>query len=231
MNLRLSSWSKLALALAVAGASVVVSDQAQASNMGFKMNKVIEPLATPAPKGTNWVALPYRNPYQNAQDICAALGLSGVAPKGLVRLVNAQTGATNSHNCGDLGPFAIPKPYTNVGLIITNNTAAGGILVGSHAGNPPSGLTLYPLATPAPKGNNYFSVPYHTTAVNAQDICVDLGLPAGGKVQRRIAATGATQSHDCGSIGAFNLVLGEATIVTFPGAAPLVVAAGHPAHF
>ena len=231
MNLRLSSWSKLALALAVASASVLVSDPAQASNMGFKMNKVIEPIGTPSPKGENWVALPYRNPYATAQDLCAALGLSNVAPKGRVRLVNAQTGAASVHNCGDLGAFALPKPFTNAGLIITNSTAAGGILVGSHASNPPSSLTLYPTATPSPKGQNFFSVPYHTTAVNAQDLCVDLALPAGGRVQRRNAATGATSNHNCGDLGPFSLILGEAALVTFPGAAPLVVAAGHPAHF
>jgi hypothetical protein len=232
MNLRLSSWSKLALALAVAGASVLVSDQAQASNMGFKMNKVIDPLGTPAPKGQNWVALPYRNPYQTAQDVCGALGLSNVAPKGVIRLINAQTGTTNSHNCGDLGPFAVPKPFTNVGLVVTNNTAAGGIIVGSHAGNPPAPLTLHQTATPSPRGQNYFSVPYHTTAVTAEDLCVDLGLPATtGRVQRRIASTGVTQSHNCTQLGPFNLVLGEAVVITFPGAAPIVVAAGHPAHF
>jgi hypothetical protein len=199
--------------------------------MGFKMNKVIQPTGTPAPKGENWVALPYRNPYATAQDVCAALGLSNVAPKGRVRAVDALSGAQSVHNCGDLGPFNLAKPFTNGGLVITNNTAAGGIIVGSHAGNPPAPMTLYPTATPAPKGQNFVSVPYHTTAVNAQDLCVDLGLPAGGRIQRRDAVTGATSIHNCGDLGPFALVLGEAALVTFPGAAPLVVAAGHPAHF
>lgn len=231
MNLRLSSWSKLALALAVAGASVLVSDLAQASNMGFKLNKVIEPVGSPAPKGENWVALPFRNPYQTAQDLCVTLGLSSVVPKGRVRLIDALSGASSVHNCGDLGAFAIPKPYTNASMIITNSTAAGGIIVGSHAGSPPNALTLYPIASPPPKGQNYFSVPYHTTSVTAENLCVDLGLPTGGRIQRRNAATGATSIHNCGALGPFNLILGEAALVTFPGASPLVVAAGRPAHF
>lgn len=229
MNLRLSSWSKLALVLGVAAASVLVSDQAQASNMGFKMNKIVVATGVPAPKGENWIALPYRNPYANAQDICAALGLT--ASTGKVKMVVAADGTQPSHNCGALGAFALPKPYTSVGLIVTNVTAAGGIIVGSHAGNPPATMTLSPVGTPAPKGINYFSIPYHTTAVTAQDLCVDLGLPAGGKIVRLDATVGSQPSHNCGALGAFNLILGESVQVTFPGASPLVVAAGHPAHF
>lgn len=234
MNLRLSSWSKLVLVLAVAGASVLVSDMAQASNMGFKLNKVISPTITPTANFENWVALPYRNPYNNAQDLCNALGLSSVAPKGNIKVFDPQTGIPSSHNCGDLGAFLLSKPYTQGGFIVRNTTPAGGILVGSHAGSPPAPLSLYPLIVPLPKGQNYMSVPYHTTSVDAQALCVDLGLPAGGKVQRRDAATGVPGSHNCGDLGAFNLSLGEAVLITFPNSAgfnPLVVSAGHPAHF
>jgi hypothetical protein len=66
--------------------------------------------------------------------------------------------------------------------------------------------------------------------VVAQDLCVDLGLPVGGKVQRINAATGVTSSHNCGDLGAFALTLGESTIISFTGAT-INVPAGHPAHF
>jgi hypothetical protein len=226
MKLRLSIWSLVVVAVALSSVVLLSSDQALASNMGFKMNKVIEATATPAPKGENLVALPYRNPYGTAEDVCSALGLT--AATGKIRQLNALAGTTASHNCGALGPFTLAL---RVGIIVTNPTAAGGILVGSHAGNPPGSITLQPLATPAPKGQNHFPVLYHTTAVNAQDLCTDLGLPAGGKILRRNAATGVPSSHNCGDLGAFNLVLGESTVVTFPGASALSVAPGHPAHF
>jgi len=227
--MKLWNSSKLVVAIAVVFAVVLSIGVAQASNMGFKMNRVIQPLGTPSPKGQNQVALPFKNPYSTAQDVCDALGLSNVAPKGKVSYVNASTGTTSSHNCGDAGPFALTARQ---GLIVNNNTAAGGIVVGSHQANPPGTISLIGLATPAPKGQNRFPVPYHTTAVNAQDLCVDLGLPSpsNGKIQRIDASSGVTSSHNCGDAGAFNLVLGEAVIITFTGAT-INVPTGHPAHF
>ena len=227
MNFR--NGSKLVVAIAVVSAVVLSGGVAQASNMGFKMNRVIQPLGTPSPKGQNQVALPYKNPYLTAQDVCDALGLSGVAPKGKVSQINASTGSTSSHNCGDAGAFSLTGRQ---GVIVNNSTAAGGILVGSHQSNPPGTISLLGLATPSPKGQNRFPVPYHTTAATAQDLCVDLGLPSpsNGKIQRIDAATGVTSSHNCADAGAFNLVLGEAVIITFTGST-ITVPAGHPAHF
>jgi hypothetical protein len=143
--------------------------------------------------------------------------------------VNAQAGTQASFNCGDLGPFNLAP---RVGVIVTNSTAAGGILVGSHQANPPGTITLFGLATPAPKGQNHFAVPYHTTAATASDLCTDLGLPGpgNGKVQRINAGAGTIASYNCGDIGPFALTLGESVIITFTGAT-INVLAGHPAHF
>jgi hypothetical protein len=227
MTLRHIGWSKLVVVGAVVLAVILSVGVAQASNMGFKMNKVIQPLGSPAPKGVNQVALPYKNPYVNAQDVCNALGLSNVAPAGKVTQSDANTGGTSSHTCGNAAPFNLVQ---RVGVTVTNNTAAGGIIVGSHQANPPGSITLYPLATPAPKGVNLFPVPYHTTAINAQDLCVDLGLPAGASIKSLDAATGGTSSHTCGNAAPFGLTLGLAVQVTFSGAI-INVPAGHPAHF
>lgn len=219
-------FTRLVLAIvAVAVLALAVGSVAQASNMGFKMNRVIDALGIPAPKGQNLVALPIRNPYQNAQDVCVALNLA--AGTGKVQQINAATGATLSHTCGAAGAFTLTQ---RVGVVVTNPVAAGGIIVGSH--QPTATFTFNQLGLPAPKGRNDNPVLYHTTAVNAQDLCVDYGLPAGnGKIQRINAATGATLSHTCGAAGAFALVLGEATIVTFSGAGPITTTPGHPAHF
>lgn len=229
MTLRHSSWSKVGAAIAVVAAVALMIGVAQASNMGFKMNRVIQPVGTPNPKGHNLVGLPYKNPYNNAQDVCAALGLSNVVPQGKIIQVNASSGAQASHSCGDANPFALTP---RVGMDITNNTLAGGILVGSHNANPPGSITIFAKGTPSPKGSNYFPVPWHTTAVNAQDLCVDLTLPATTNVKGVVPSTGAQPSHNCGDAGPFALVLGDTYIITLPtGALTVNVPAGHPAHF
>src|SRR2546422_6832073 len=62
-----------AILIVAAGGGVV------ASNMGFKINKVLYPIsqlpAAADAHGDNWVALPYRNPYPNASDLCSQAGL------------------------------------------------------------------------------------------------------------------------------------------------------------
>lgn len=227
MNHRLSFWSKVAVAVALASVVLLAGDQAMASNMGFKMNKTVAATASPSPIGENRVALPFRNPYQNAQDICTALGLT--AATGRVRQLDALSGVTASHNCGAAGPFSLAQ---RVGIIVTNPTPAGGILVGSHSSNPPSGITIRKVGA-SPIGQNDFPVPYHTTAVSAEDLCVDLGLPANSTVRRLNASSGVTSSHNCGAAGAYSLVLGESVRIAMPSSVvtDLVVAAGHPAHF
>ena len=228
MNHRLSFWSKVAVAVALASVVLLAGDQAMASNMGFKMNKTIAATASPSPTGENRVALPYRNPYNNAQDICTALGLT--ATTGSVRQLDPASGVTAVHNCGAAGPFSIAL---RLGVIVRNPTAVSGILVGSHASNPPSGITIRKLGSPSPIGQNDFPVPYHTTAVTAEDLCVDLGLPAASIVRRLDAGSGVTSVHNCGSPGPYSLVLGEAVRISMPSSVTtdLVVSAGHPAHF
>lgn len=245
MRLRNSNWLKVAVAV-TACVVLLAGDMALASNMGFKMNKVISPFADATRE--NWVALPYRHPYVGMQDVCAALGLTPNNAASKIRRIDPQTGITTSWDCGAVGNSpclqnaggscsGTPAEHVKrAGLIVTNNVAAGGVLVGSHQSNPPGSITLKPRGG-SPIGDNYFSVPYHTTDVTFQDLCVDLALPgtsgaANGKVERRNAATGATTSWDCQAIGtAPSLILGEAVRVTFTGAGDIVVAAGHPAHF
>lgn len=224
MRIRISKCIRVVVAVALLGSGALLSSSvALASNMGFKMNRVVNPIALPAPKGQNLVALPFRNPYQNAQDICVALGLTNTTGK--VIQINAATGATLSHTCGNAGPYSLAN---FVGVRADNPSSTGGILVGSHQSN--VAITLQPIALPAPKGDNYFPVPYHTTNVTAQDLCLDLTLPAGGKVIRIDSLTGATLSHTCGNAGPYALILGESVLVQFSGPA-ISIPAGHPAHF
>lgn len=226
MTRRHSSWSRVGVAIAVVASIALAIGVAQASNMGFKMNRVISPTVFPAPKGQNWVALPYKNPYNNAQDICAALGLT--AGTGKVVQVDPNTGQTSSLTCGGANFNLAPRQ----GLIVTNPTAAGGILVGSHQANPPGSITLFPAVFPAPKGDNYFPVPYHTTATGALALCADLGLSGTTTVLATNAASGQVNSTTCGSGVDFTLVLGESVKIRLGAGNPVLnVAAGHPAHF
>lgn len=251
MRLGNTNWLKVTVA-AAACMVLLAGDMALASNMGFKLNKVIEPLADA--QRENWVALPYRHPYQDMKDICTALGLTSGNPNSKVRRLDPATGQQTSWDCGaignapclqnDTGACAFPVGGTpehlkRSGLIVTNNVAAGGILVGSHQSNPPGSITLKPLGA-LPVGHNYFSVPYHTTSTNMADVCLDLALPGtsavpNAKVERRNASLSFPQpstSWDCGALGtAPSLFLGQAIRVTYTGAADIVVAVGHPAHF
>jgi len=170
------------------------------------------------------VALPYKNPYNNALDVCQALGLTALSGK--VQQIDAATGVTASHICTQAGPFSLTE---RVGLRITNPTAAGGILVGSHASNPPGSVTLR-KAGATPIGQNDFPVPYHTTAVTSNDLCVDLALPAGAGVRQLDAATGVTCVVICGTAPTCNLVLGESVLISGL-TVDLTIAPGHPGHF
>ena len=229
--MKLAQWTKvLTVVAAVAMVALVASSssEVQASNMGFKMHRVTAAKSGPDPQGVNLLALPYQNPYQNAQDICDALGMSG-SPLGTVEQVDANAGTINVHGCGLGGPFALAN---RVGVTVKDTVARAGILVGSHVGNPPGSVTLFQLGVP-PQGDNPFPVPYHTTAVNAQDLCVDLAMPASpnGTIQRIDAAAGAILVHGCGLGGAFSLVLGETVIVQQNSGGDIVVPAGRPSHF
>jgi hypothetical protein len=204
MKLRLSSHLKVAVVALLALSAVLLAGGAlQASNMGFKMNKVISPLGG-FPAGRNWVSLPYRNPYLKASDLCAALGLSAAA---VVQQTNASNGAVSTYTCGNppAGAFTL---QLRVGVeVLQQPTQVNGILVGSHAGGAP-GVNVYKAGS-LPTGRNIYPVLYHGTAANAQDVCANLSLNAGVVVERTNAATGAVSTHACGNAGAFALVLGE----------------------
>jgi len=183
---------------------------ALATNMGFRFNKGIAPLGVPFPVGQNWVALPFTNIYATAQDVCAALGLTpGI---GVVRQVDPGTGVTTSHTCGNAGPFNLVPARC---VLILNNVPTAGILAGSQP--PGATYTIAPQTVPFPRGFNLFTVPYNSTACTAEDLCTQIGLPAGATIRRLNSATGVQQSHSCGGAGAFNLVLGECVAIQYVG--------------
>lgn len=221
----------VAAVLTLALVAGLATETVVASNMGFKNHRQIEALGT-FPIGENLVALPFRNPYTTAQDICDALGLTPSV--GEVLQIDAAGGVifSNAPGCG-VGDFAL---IDRVGIIVRNDVATSGMIVGSHQGNPPGGYTVENLGV-FPVGQNDFPVPYHTTAVDSEDICADLGIPLDNtthEVQRFDAAGGTIEVHTCGGgnlPNGFALRLGESVRATQTTGAPIAVPPGRPAHF
>jgi len=212
------------LVAATAVVALVAGGLALGSNMGFKFNAQMNAAGTPLPKGDNWLTLPDNSPYNKANILCQQLGLAATGPnttRGLVGRLIASTGGSQSYTCGSstVAAFSLVQ---GEGVRVRNPSLINGIIVGSD--NPNNSTPIAAFGTPLPKGDNWVSVPYHTTAVKASDLCTDAGLTttgpntARGLVGRLIASTGGSQSYTCGSstVAAFALVTGEAARIRNP---------------
>jgi hypothetical protein len=211
------------------------------SNLGFKINKNIfaQFNAGQSPKRNNWVSLPYNHPYTTVTQLCTAIG----APTtGSIIKINPLTGATAnspggctvptagntcggtctetgfSFSCGTT-PTAIPdlNCISSAGLQIRETggvVSHGAVLVGSS-----NETKSWPIirgafsAGGAPKGDNWVSVPYHSTWVNAQDVCTSLAVTSVHRINADPAAGAAVSNYTCGAGGAFSLVIGEGLLV------------------
>jgi hypothetical protein len=202
---------------------------AQASNMAFKLNKIIHPLASGG-KGRNFVAFPDRGPHSGPggyTNICAALNLDPNA--GEVTQFDAVGGSVNTYRCGQLETFTF---LDGVGAIITDPVGAGGIIVGSDI--PGNSFDFIDLGMP-PIGYNIFPVEYHTTAVTPEDLCDQCGLSSTATLTRFDALDGSVLTHRCTQLPIWDLVLGEALLVldeqvdpnTIGGPIPLTCTPSH----
>ena len=227
--------SRLTLAVVLVAATVLVAGGvAIASNTGFKINLPLPITVVGSPNvGNTWASLPYFNPYPNGQVLCSQLGLRTTVPQATLLRIDPVSGVSTPANCG--AAAAGFTWYAGQGVRIRNTAGAGAptsaIVVGSH--NPATALTIPPSGA-GNIGNLWFAVPYHTTAVNGQDLCNSIGLVSTGAVGtrgsllRNNAATGATTPGICGSTAAtIVLQLGEAIRTRQPGG----VASFVPAHF
>ncbi len=234
---RLQSGHLLVVICAVA-IILVAGGLVTASNMGFKLNKELATTSGGGLNGNVWMSLPYNNPYGHYSDLCsqAALLSTGLARTGVTFINATQTAFTAKSTCGNLNATTQLLP-AGVGFILNNPTGGplSAIIVGSH--NPTQAVTVLKSA---PLGQ-LVAVPYHTTAVTASDLCVQMGLTntglARGQIQRFISnypSTGVTSASfspvfSCGNTANnFNLVLGEAVYVKEPAKASVTFI---PAHF
>ena len=216
------SKSNLTVAIALVAATMIVAGGvAIASNTGFKLNKPLS-IAGAGAIGNNWTSIPFFSPYTNGTSLCTQLGLvsTGGVRAQLTR-IDPNTGQVVSASCGT--PAANTFVWASgLGVRIRNAGAAppaSAIIVGSH--NPSLSLTV-PDSGVGNIGSLWFSVPYHTTAITAADLCTSIGLTstggARGSVGRLNAATGGFTSASCGTPAAttLTLVLGEAVRLREP---------------
>jgi hypothetical protein len=182
-------------------------EKAEASNMAFKLNKVIHPLGSGG-QGKNYTSFPDRGPHQGPgglTNICNALNLAtGI---GEITQLDPAFGLVNTYQCGQLETFSFQDGQ---GAIITDIQATSGIIVG--ADTPGNSFNFEDLGSP-PTGYNIFPVEYHTTAVTPEDLCNQCGLSATATITRFDALNGLVLTHQCTQLPLWNLELGEAVLI------------------
>ncbi len=202
--MRQGNHSSAKWALAVATLVVLVSGSiVMGSNMGFKFNMALVPAGLLGPpQGDNVMSLPYLVPYANRQCLCDQLGLNPGAT--VVQQFDALTGGFSFYLCG-AGGSTCAAPTGNFQLdtknavwITDNGVPASVIVVGAHDPSANIQLACKPAATPLPAGDNWVSVPYHTTSVTKQDLCDEIGSV--NAIFTNDAATGAFPFYQCGNL-------------------------------
>lgn len=192
-----------------------VGDLAVASNMGFKMNRQIL-------VGNNLISLPFKTPVATAKDLCNVFGKTTAATS-LTQFTGA---ASQSFTC-DQGTAGFPITAKGIGVLIKETgSAATGILVGSHI--PGQSVTI-PDAGTFPVGTILYGYPYHSTNVNARDLCQDLGLSTTVPVSVVRFAGAASSAYSCDQTASagFPLVLGEAVLIQNEQNGPKVAVPSH----
>lgn len=229
------SGSRLTMAVLAAALVVIIAGGvATASNMAFKMNRAFLGIGGVAPSGDNWTSIPYINPYTSINSFCTQIGLvsTGLGARGRITVVDQTTGSPAQINCGTTaGNAALPSDGRGVALRQVAGGPTSGIIVGSHD---PAKLITIPDQGVIPAGSFWFSVPYHTTAVTANDLCASSGLTNSGlgsraQITRVDGLTGTPTSANCGTTAgnSLNLVLGEAVRILEPNGPKTF----RPAHF
>jgi hypothetical protein len=229
-NLRSSRLTLMVLAAAVV--ILVAGGIAIASNMGFKLNKPIV-FAGVLQKGNNWTSIPFKNPYSTVGGFCLQTGLTTGSIKATVVTLDENTGSFSpAISCGTAtanSTLLIPGKGLQVRQPNVTGAPTSIIIVGSHDAS--LSLTV-PKAGTGQKGNFWFSVPYHTTAATANDLCLSIGLSTGtikASVTRLDASLGTFTNVFCGTAtaAATPLVLGESVQLRDPVQARTF----NPAHF
>ena len=200
------------LALAAVVVTLGVGGVVIGSNMGFKFNLALT-------GGVDqWVSLPYNSPYADADDVLDALMPGGGT---VTRFLPTAPPSVDFWNGSSGTNFA-----TTAGEGLQLNPLTPGttnaVVVGSH--NP---FANVPAGGFIANRDYLISIPYHTTAQNADDLLADLPS-SGGTATRLIPGTPPSVDFWNGSSGTnFSVVLGEGYVVRVLSDSPGYI----PAHF
>jgi hypothetical protein len=215
--------TRIARALVLLGAmSLLVPMQADAGGCGFKLN-----MAMPPGAGEIYLSIPYINPYgfptqwpqpmlSTAAWFCVMTGLTStgiVPPRAQITVFDPETGVPNSALCGTPGAMQLVLP-TALGFRVKSAGPNSIIIVGSHNS---SVFFTVPKPGAGQIGSAWFAVPYCTTAVTANDLCLSSGLTSTGLNRATIIrfdplTQTPTAVGSCGSASAsaITLHMGEA---------------------
>jgi len=159
MAKRMKLWVVGALLLTVVGGAV-------ASNMGFKFvpNLNIANSAFP-------VGIPFNHNYTDAQSIYADIQASGCSPASVSRIFGPAEKGVSSWFPGAFGEdFTVTTSATGEGYSIqVTSPCTTWVIVGSH--NPAQSISMTNVGSPT----YLLSVPYHTTAIDANSFFTEIG--------------------------------------------------------
>jgi len=174
------------LVAAVGLAAVLIAGGLFASNMGFKLNFLLQsPAVGVSATGTTVMGLPY-NPQTNItnadqllQDINTVAGSSVVAS---VSQFDRSADGLISYTGFSGTNFAIVPEEA---YYVTVSSNVNYIIVGSH--NPSLGVTFYGPGSTTPQGvsstgTNAWSYPYHSTLTIAAELITEINAVGGGQV-------------------------------------------------
>jgi hypothetical protein len=215
MKTKIKSHVTLVSVLAVV-AMVVAGHVAIASNTGFKLNKAIVPrLGTSTGQiGFNWLSLPDFNPYGNFAGLCVQTGLVSTGlTRASIAKIDPLTGNATVANCGTAQSTLPSADLVEGGAVRVINAGAGAptsiILVGSHD---PAFRINVPAKGAGQIGVTWFGVPYNTTAVTKEDLCLQIGLTTTGINRGSIVTVnpvnGAASTANCGTASAVGQIPG-----------------------
>jgi hypothetical protein len=195
-----STFRRRALALGVA-ALLAMTGLAVGSNMGVMARLTLDTL-----RRDYWGSIPYRTDILTAQDLCATVGPSAT----LVSKFDSNAVARTDWACPFGDNFSITP---GDGVFIRVDAASELLLLGAHdpGVQVPSGGFAHPLR------DYYISLPYHTSASSANDVCGQ--IPNAALVSRFDTKSGVLEDWTCPFGTNFGLRTGEAlrVRVTEPG--------------
>jgi hypothetical protein len=184
-------------------AIITAGGLAVASNMAFRLRMPIV-FAGNGNIGSNTFALPFLNPYGTAAGACSAWGLTSTGTlRATIQTLNPTTGAFAQAPCGSAGANALALVPGRCVLVRQPNVAnapTSVLIVGSHD---PSLTITIPVFGGGYVGTFWYSVPYHATAYNMNDLCLQAGMtPFGAICQWLDASNGFWHQATCGTLPA-----------------------------